>query len=80
MEIKVKCCGGCPFCVTEINSDSIGDDTILYCNLAYFLKSKNYVIDSFDSFSSDEIVDDTKVEETTPIFCPLNNVSVKITK
>lgn len=83
MEIKVKNCGNCPFCVTETNTESLGYDTVESCNLARFLKYEDTIIDVYDLFDVGEIEDEhneTQIEEkcTRPDFCPLTK-NIKIT-
>jgi hypothetical protein len=49
MEIKVKNCNGCPFCVTDIDYECVGNDTLLSCNLASMIKPSETIIGSYSS-------------------------------
>jgi hypothetical protein len=79
MEIRVKNCGNCPFCVTETNTEGLGYDTVETCNLAHFLKYQDTIIDVYDLFSIDVEENETEIEErpSRPDFCPLTT-NIKI--
>ncbi len=75
--IECKGCVNCPFKYRDYDSNSIGNDTIIVCNLAEFLKLPLYLITSYDSWQEDNI--DFTID--TPIWCPLKNygdITVKI--
>lgn len=89
MELKIKCCGNCPFCVTEYDDYSIGNDTTETCNLAYFLKKDEYYINLYnrsdidnikyceycEDFNIDDecISDENAFDETKCACCDINN-------
>ena len=55
MEINVSRCGECPFCVTDIDYECVGNDTIIYCQLAQHLNKPNSIIDSYNSYDDESI-------------------------
>ena len=85
MKIKVNNCIGCPFCVTDIDTECVGNDTLLFCQPIRFL-SKNISQDthlnsylySYDSYLK-EIKSNKKIlKNLHPKWCPLLNDKLEI--
>ena len=50
MEIKINNCSNCPFCVTDVDYETSGNDTILHCNLQTYLGRPYEIIACYDSY------------------------------
>ena len=75
--IECKGCIDCPFRYDDYNSESLGKDTIVVCNLAHHLELPLYLIKSYDSWEIDNVAFSIEI----PCWCPLKNygdVTVKI--
>ena len=67
-EIKVNCCGSCPFQEVSYDDFAVGNDTIEVCLLARKLNMKEYFIDVYDSKRGE---DSGNLETKVPEWCPL---------
>lgn len=54
MKIEVTCCNDCIFCEKDWDPDSMGYDTVASCILLRSMGSKDYFIDSYDSYFEEE--------------------------
>ena len=77
MEIKVNNCSNCPFLVTEMDFNSIGNEVCVSCNLLKFLKLEQVEKHRFRIFDYEKWVE---MEYLEPLeHCPLkNNTEIKI--
>ena len=55
MEIKVNNCSNCPFLVTEMDFNSIGNEVCVSCNLLKFLKLEQVEKHRFRIFGYEEL-------------------------
>lgn len=55
VEIKVNNCSNCPFLVTEMDFNSIGNEVCVSCNLLKFLKLKQVEKHRFRIFGYEEL-------------------------
>jgi len=77
MEIKVNNCSNCPFLVTEMDFNSIGNEVCVSCNLLKFSKLEQIEKHRFRIFGYEEL---EEMEYLEPLeHCPLkNNTEIKI--
>lgn len=62
---EIKNCDDCPFMHDSYDDWAVGNDTVISCNLKYFLTKGYSIIDSYKSYNH-------KGKIKRPDWCPIN--------